>query len=362
MTGHLQASIDLHLGEFELRLDGAFDLSGVLGVLGPSGSGKTSMLRVLAGLERGAQGRVVFDQQTWQDTDERVFLAPHQRQIGYVFQDARLLPHLTVAGNLEFAAKRATGAVAVSDRDAIIDILDLSKLLQRKPERLSGGEQQRVAVARALMTNPRMLLMDEPLAATDLERRAELLPFFRSVIERFNIPTVYVSHSLNELATLAKTLLVIRQGRLAALGPTRDIMQRLDLGEVSGAEEAGAVITAEIVGHDSELHITQLRFGEHLLTVPRIDGHHGKPIALRIHARDVALATEEPRGLSIRNVLPGRVMAIREEVAGPAADIVVSIGDQVIRARITRASARALALAVETPVYVLIKAASVETD
>ena len=361
MRTTLDLSFCLTLNDFELQLRESFELVGVLGVLGPSGSGKTSLLRTVAGLETSAQGKILLDGTIWQDSSQGVFVPPYQRGVGYVFQDARLIPNLTVAGNLEFAAKRAAASRTSVDANAVIDTLGLRQLLHRKPDRLSGGEQQRVAIARALVTCPRLLLMDEPLAASDLERRSELLPFLHSVIQRFELTTIYVSHSLNELATLAETLLVMRGGERVALGKTQAVMSQLDLGEVSSAEDAGSVLMAEVTGHNPELHISHVTFAGQPLFVPLVQTPVASTVTLHIHARDVALATEEPRGLSIRNILQGTITAIKIEEDGPSVDVVVAVGGQSIRARITRASLLDLALDVSKSVYVLIKTASVET-
>ena len=358
----LSLDIQFSVADFSLCLSQQLPLSGVVGVLGPSGSGKSTLLRVLAGLEAGAEGRICFDDQVWLDTHAKRFLAPHRRAIGYVFQEANLFHHLDVAGNLAFGHRRARVSTHRPDLEAVIDALELGGLLKRSPATLSGGERQRVAIGRAIINNPRLMLMDEPLSAIDYERRSELIPYLRAVIEQFGIPMLYVSHELDELAALADRLLVMRAGRCVAYGATFDVMRRLDLGEVSGAREAGAVLEARVEDHDAVFHLTTLICGNQRLSVPRFAASTGDSVRLRVHARDVALALVEPKGLSIRNVLNAVVAEVAEQADGPSADVLLDIGGQFLRARITRASLAELGLRVNDRVYALVKTASVESD
>jgi len=357
----LVLNIQLRRGTFDLELQETGDLTGVLGILGPSGSGKTTLLRALAGLEKDVRGEIRFGDHLWLDSDGSYCLPPHRRRIGYVFQEALLFPHLDVAGNLNFAQRRGVDRRIEVDR--LVSILELSHLLGRRPESLSGGERQRVALARALVGSPRLLLLDEPLAAIDAEHKTELLPFLRRVVEEFSVPALYVSHSLDELSTLSDRLLVLRGGRTVARGPTAEVMGQLNLREVSGRVEAGTVAVVRVLNHDADYHLTTVTCCGQTLSIPGLVGSLGGTVRLHIHARDVALATEEPSGLSIRNVLRGRVLAVAREAQGPHAEVLVAVGDTTtLRARITRASLDELGIVEGRDILALVKAVSVEAD
>lgn len=359
-TLHIDAQ--LHRGDFDFALQLSLTLDGMLGVLGPSGAGKTTLLRIIAGLEEGAVGRVQLDDSHWQDSGQKQWVPPHQRGLGYVFQDARLLPHLSVRDNLEYAVKRSRQPDNTPPWDDVVAALSIEGLLARSPSTLSGGEQQRVAIARALLSGPRLLLMDEPLSGTDIERRGELLPFLRDVVERFAVPVIYVSHSLSELSMLCDQLLVLRAGRAVALGPTATILQRLDLGEVSDPAEAVSVLEAAVVDHDSDYDLTRLSLSGQFLWVPMEPLAVNSVLRLRVHARDVALAVTRPEGISVRNILEGVVKAVAPDGTGPGASVLVDVDGQIVRSRVTRQSVDQLALAPGSAVYALVKAASVEAD
>ena len=241
-------------------------------------------------------------------------------------------------------------------RGDVISSLDLQPLLDRRIESLSGGERQRVSLGRTLLTRPRLLLLDEPLSALDLERKADILPYLEGIPKRFGIPTIYVSHALDEVVRLADRVLVLTDGRVQAYGPTADIVERLDLQPITGRFDAGVLVEARVKGHDERLALTHVDLDGATLKMPRVDAvEPGETIRLRIRARDVALATQRPEGISIRNILPGTVDEITAEPDTPFAEVVVSLTNTHIRARLTRAAVEDLTLAKGTPVYALIK-------
>lgn len=349
----------LSFGDYTLALAHDMRLAGVTALFGHSGSGKTTVLRVLAGLETRADGGVSFDGEAWQTSGPAGdFVPPHQRAVGYVFQDARLFPHLNVAGNLDYAERRSRSRGAAADRDAIIDRLDLEPLLARRPQSLSGGERQRVAVGRALMTRPRLLLMDEPLSALDAGRKAEILPYFARLPRDFGVPVIYVTHSVDEVAYLADNMIVLSKGRKVADGTVVDTLARLDLGPATGRFEAGVVLAARVASHDPEFQLTTLDVGGALLSVPLFSSAPGTQVRLRVRARDVILATERPVHVSSRNVLSGTVVEIVAEPETPFAETLIDVPGGKLRARLTRRSAVDLGLEPGKAVFAMIKSIS----
>ena len=282
-AGPIEAAFAGTLGSF--RLDVAFRIpgAGVTAVFGPSGSGKTTILRCIAGLQRLA-GRFLIGGETWQDDGRGAFRAPHERRIGYVFQEASLFPHLPVRGNLLYGARRAGVAPALGF-DAVVDMLGLGLLLQRAPAALSGGERQRVAVGRALLSQPRLLLMDEPLSALDQGAREEIISCFEVLHRELSIPMLYVSHDLAEVARLADHLVVVAGGAKLADGPVGEILERLDLHPTAERFEAGVVLDARVVAHERRYHLSRLRHHRQLITVPLVEAEVGETVRLRIRAR-----------------------------------------------------------------------------
>lgn len=335
-------------------LDVAFRSSGQLTALfGPSGSGKTTIINLIAGLIRPDEGRISIGGRVLVDTARGVFVPAHRRRVGYVFQDARLFPHLSVRSNLAYGRWFVPRAERGVDFARIVDLLGIGDLLDRRPQGLSGGEKQRVAIGRALLASPSILLMDEPLASLDEARKAEILPYIERLRDGMRLPIVHVSHSVAEVARLATEVVVLREGRVQASGATADIFSRADL---LGAErgEAGSVIAATVVGHDDAFGMTLLssRAGE--ARVPRIDARAGDVLRLRIRSRDVMLATERPRSISALNIFEGSVREIGH-ADGPAVDVVVDCGGETIVSRITRLSLAALSLAPGEAVFAVVK-------
>ncbi|WP_420403952.1 molybdenum ABC transporter ATP-binding protein [Nisaea sp.] len=345
--------------EFAAGVDVSTPLAGIVGLFGPSGHGKTTLLRLAAGLERGADSHVEHAGEVWQDDTRGIFVPPHKRGIGFVFQDSRLFPHLTAGGNLDYAVRRASAERREPTRDQIVDMLDLGSLLHRRIQDLSGGETQRVAIGRALVSRPRLLLMDEPLSALDLRRKMEILPYIERLREEMDIPVLYVTHSIDELSRLADHMLLIRDGTVAAQGTVPDIMQRMDLGPMMGRFEAGVILEGPVVAQDPDFAMTDLAIGGQVLRMPNIDAEPGTVVRVRIRARDVSIATEAPSGLSIRNVLKARIAEIFVE-DGAFAEILLELEDAALRARITRESVEELDLVPGRNVYALIKSSTID--
>jgi molybdate transport system ATP-binding protein len=340
---------------FTLDVSHRMALEGITALFGASGSGKSTLLRTITGLERRARGRIAFASEVWLDSARRIFVPPHRRGVGYVFQDARLFPHLTVEGNLRYAARRSAKIASPIDWAGVVGALDLEPLLQRGAASLSGGERQRAAIGRTLLTRPRLLLMDEPLAALDIERKGEILPYIERLPSAFGVPVIYVTHAIDEVARLAERMVVLTAGRKVADGRVAEVLERLDLKPATGRFEAGVVLTAMVAGHDEEFRLTRLDHHGQSIDVPIIEATIGTEIRLRIRARDVSLALERPRGVSIRNVLAGSIVQVDEEPQTAYAETLVDIGGARLRARITRAAVAELSLVPGLRVFALVK-------
>jgi molybdate transport system ATP-binding protein len=344
----------------QFTLDVAFHSTApVLGLFGRSGSGKTTLVNCLAGIATPDRGRIVIDDTVLFDSKQGVNLPPEERRVGYVFQDALLFPHLNVEGNLHYGARLNKHAGAVMPAQDIIRLLGLENLLSRRPAMLSGGEKQRVAIGRALLANPRILLMDEPLASLDGERRHEILSYIEMLRDQLPIAIVFVSHSVSEVTRLADDLVLLSEGKMMACGPVQEVMARLDLYPHTGRHEAGAVIESVVLAHDDDYELTQLAFDGGHIRMPRIAAPIGERIRLRIRARDVALATTRPVDVSTANILEGKLVELAQS-SGPFIEARIQIGTTHVIARITRHSAELLGLAPGKAVFALIKAASID--
>jgi molybdate transport system ATP-binding protein len=346
------------LGSF--RLDARFVADRGLTVLfGRSGSGKTSLINVIAGLVRPDEGRVVIDGTVVVDTARGIFVPSHKRRVGYVFQESRLLPHLTVRQNLLygrwFARLGSTGA----EVERIFALLGLEKLIHRRPHHLSGGERQRVAIGRALLAEPRLLLMDEPLASLDEGRKQEVMPYLERLRDHARIPMIYVSHSVPEVTRLASTIVLVSEGQVQAQGPVAEMMQRLDLFPMLGRSEAGAVIEAKVTGHDPAYGLTTLASRAGQWRLPIIDAPVGAQVRLRVRSRDVMIARGRPEGISALNVLNATVTEIAGG-AGPIVELRLDCGGEAILARLTRYSVDRLGLTPGTEVQALIKSVALD--
>ncbi|HEX5454676.1 MAG TPA: molybdenum ABC transporter ATP-binding protein [Stellaceae bacterium] len=354
----LSVAVAHRFGDF--ALDAAFEATGGLTALfGRSGSGKTSLINAIAGLLRPERGRIVLDGRVLTDTGQGLFLPVRRRRIGYVFQEARLFPHMSVRQNLLYGRWFAPpgdmekGGRA-RDIDDVIDLLGIAGLLGRRPANLSGGEKQRVAIGRALLSRPRLLVMDEPLAALDEARKGEILPYIERLRDEAGVPIVYVSHAVAEVARLATTMVVLSEGRVAAAGPTARIMGRIDLFPLTGRAEAGAILATRVAGHERQFGLTVLQAAAGPLRVPQLDLPVGAALRVRIRARDVMIALHPPEGLSALNVLPGTVAELVQG-DGPIAEIRLDCAGEALIARLTRRSVETLGLVPGRPVYAVIK-------
>ena len=351
----LDIRLQLSFQRFALDVDLTLPGRGVTGLFGHSGSGKTSCLRAIAGLERGACGRIEINGEVWQDDDAGIFLPTHRRALGYVFQDAALFPHLSVGDNLNYGQKRIASTERQVRQDAIVELLGIAPLLERKPDKLSGGEKSRVAMARALLTSPRLLLMDEPLAALDHDRKAEILPYLERLHDELEIPVLYVSHAPDEVARLADHLVVLQAGQVLASGPLGETLARIDL-PIRLGEDAGVVIDAHIAERDADWHLARVEFAGGSLWV-RDSGHAlGQPVRVRILARDISIARKKVEHTSIQNILPARITALGNDTHPALALVRMDVGAAPLIARLTKRSAAQLDLREGMAVWAQIKA------
>jgi len=349
----IQARFDLSYPGFALHADLQVSAQGITALFGPSGSGKTTLLRCIAGLERTATGMLQVKDEVWQSGTN--FLPVHQRPLGYVFQEASLFPHLSVRRNLEYGLKRIPPGQRRVHLEQVVEWLGLNKLIERDSSAgLSGGERQRVAIARALLTSPRLLLMDEPLSALDAASKRDILPYLERLHSELDIPVIYVSHALDEVARLADHLVLMEQGRVIASGALNEILARLDL-PTAHLDDAGAVIEASVAVHDEEYHLTRLDFSGGSLWVSKAERAIGSMVRARVLARDVSIATAMPHGSSISNILAARIAGIRDE--GPDRVVLrLTVGSEhIVLSRITRRSRDQFGLAVGMEVFAQVK-------
>ena len=353
----IEARFKLDYASFSLDVDLTLPSAGITALFGPSGSGKTTLLRAIAGLVRVAGGRLAVDGHVWQD--DGIFLPVHQRPLGYVFQEASLFSHLSARGNIDYGRKRSRHALDDGALQRIIDLLGIGALLSRRPAGLSGGERQRVALARALAVGPRLLLMDEPLAALDLQRKREILPYLERLRAELKIPILFVSHAPDEVARLADHLVVLDAGRAQAQGPLQQVLADVAT-PIRLGEDAGAVIEGTVAERDGHWHLARVEFPGGGFWV-RDEGHEiGRRVRLRVLARDVSIALQaECRDTSVLNHLSARVEAIAGDLHPALALVRLSVDGQNLVARVTRRSAGALALEPGKKVWAQIKAVAV---
>lgn len=333
-------NVDLHLPE-----------RGITSLFGPSGCGKTTILRAIAGLDRHEGAILKVGNTTWQDNHH--FMAPHERPLGYVFQEASLFPHLSIRRNLEYGQKRIPAGERHIPFEQAVELLDIGKLLDRKPDTLSGGERQRVAIARALLVSPRLLLMDEPLAALDINRKQEILPYIESLQRQLDIPIIHVSHSPEEVARLADHLVLLNEGTVVAAGDAHEMFTRLDLPLALGAD-AAAIIEATVGGHDEQYHLTYLDFAGGEMCIPREDLDTGSTVRLRIAARDVSLTLNRQADTSILNIIPAVIDELNDD-SDAQVTVRLLAGGIPILARVTRKSAAELRLKTGNSVFAQVK-------
>ncbi len=349
----IAARLRLARPDFTLDVDLTLPGQGVTALFGHSGSGKTTCLRAIAGLERASEAYVAVGGEVWQDERRGVFLPPHRRALGMVFQEASLFPHLSVRANMEFGQKRASTATIGFRLPDVADMLGIGRLLDRQPAQLSGGERQRVAIARALLASPRILLMDEPLAALDLKRKLEILPYLERLHRELSIPVIYVSHAPDEVARLADHLVLLDAGRVVASGPLNDVLGRIDL-PAAFADDAGVVIETMIAGHEPD-QLTRLEFGGGTLFVSQLEEPVGTALRCRIHAKDVSLAMAPPGQTTILNCLEATVVEMAPtDTPGHLLVRLDACGENLL-ARITRRSADKLGIRPGQAVHAQVK-------
>ncbi|WP_027315063.1 molybdenum ABC transporter ATP-binding protein [Microvirga flocculans] len=354
--------VDIRHEQGAFSLQTRFRSDGKLTALfGPSGSGKTTLVNAIGGLVRPDHGRIVVKERVLVDTKADVFVPKHRRRIGYVFQEARLFPHLNVRQNLLFGRFFTPRRERRASFDHVVGLLGIGHLLARRPSTLSGGERQRVAIGRALLADPQLLLMDEPLASLDEARKAEIYPYIERLRDEGGVPIVLVSHSVAEIARLATSIVVLSEGRVAASGPAAEILRHTSLFAQTGLAEAGALIEAKVLRHEDAFGLTVLQAGAGLLTVPRLERPAGTRLRVRLRARDIILSLRKPEGLSALNVLPGVISSI-EDAEGASMDVQLDCGGDRLVARVTRKSVAELGLTPGLPIHAIIKSIAFDPE
>ena len=342
------------LGGFRVAVDHEFPKS-ITAVFGPSGSGKSTMLRSIAGLVP-TKGLISCDEDEWLNSELNIFTKPHQRPIGYVRQNAQLFPHLSVRDNLMYPIKHSIRRGGSIEFGEVVEDFDLTGLLSRQTDQVSGGESQRIILARMLLSQPKLLLLDEPLTGLDIQRKAEVLPFLESLQAKYNIPTLYVSHAVDEVTALCPHTIVLDDGKVRAAGETSNLLERRDLTELLGTGEPSSIIRAKVIGHDARYQLTTLEVEDRIWSVPiHLTLPAREMTTLRVRARDVSLAKVEPEAISVRNLLRGEVVAIEDNNAGSSVICVIQAGLTRLQAQITRASLDELQINEGDEVYTLVK-------
>ena len=341
--------------DFLLDVDLALPGQGITGIYGASGSGKTTLLRCIAGLIKATNGALTVNGKIWQN--DQVMVPTHKRSLAYVFQEAGLFPHLSVAANLDFAIRRAR-SVDARFFEHILELMDISRLMQRLPDQLSGGEKQRVAIARAFLVRPTLLLMDEPLASLDSGRKQEILPYLERLHEEYDLPVLYVSHSIDELARLADYLIVMEQGRAVVQGTITDVLSRADLPFAPG-DETGVVLPAKVVARDAQWHLLQVAFAGGSVWVRDGGDTVGHSLRIRILARDISLALSCHDDTSIQNRLPATVIDVTDDRDEAMVLTRLLVGSSTLIARITKRSAAHLQLSAGQELWAQIKSVAV---
>ena len=355
---HLQ--INIVRSAFALKLMLQLPAPGITAVFGPSGSGKTTLLRAVAGLEKNPQGLIQIGENIWQDTKQGIYIPTWQRPLGYVFQESSLLPHLSVAENLNFGLKRAWKSASSAQTEAnkallaSVELLGIGSLLQRMPAELSGGERQRVAIARAIAMQPQLLLMDEPLASLDAARRQEIFPWLARLRDELKTPMLYVTHSAEEVTRLADHLLVLDRGQVKAQGPVNQVLTQV-LNPVVVGEDAGALIAGHIGAVDAQWHLSRVDFEGGSVWMRDEGLTVGKAVRIRILARDVSFATSEPQNTSIQNQLRASIQSITPDPHPSQVMVVLRCGAEEVLARVTKRAVEDLALEVGMPVWAQVK-------
>ncbi|MFL2770320.1 MAG: molybdenum ABC transporter ATP-binding protein [Rhodospirillaceae bacterium] len=358
--------VDQHR-DFSLDINLETPDTGVTAIFGRSGTGKSTLLKIIAGLLRPEFVRIQVGSNLLCDTQHGSWVPPGRRRIGYVFQDTRLFPHLSVKGNLMFGQRfNPLPENKALNFNSIVSLLDLGELLGRTVQGLSGGESQRVAIGRALLANPRLLLLDEPLAALDEVHKGEILPYLESLRHNLSLPILYVSHSLGEIRRLATWMAILDGGKIKAFGSVEDITDQIHLSPLAEGNDLGSVLAATVIGHERDHGLTRLSLSGQVILVPQLNLEDGAHVRVQVRPKDIALALEHPANLSILNVLGGTISKIIESPLRPVVEVQVNIASPEKPAhlwvQVTRLAAERLGLQEDMPIYALIKAVSLDED
>ncbi len=349
----IQTRIQVDFPGYSLNVDLTLPGKGITGIFGASGSGKSTFLRAIAGLERSINSRIVVCDELWHDDSKNLFVLPYKRPVGFVFQDAALFTHLTVRKNLEFGLKRIPEKDRKISFDYVVDLLGIGHLMQRKPDTLSGGEKQRVGIARALATSPKILLMDEPLASLDSQRKAEIIPYLNRLNEELEIPILYVSHALDEIVALADHVVLLENGKVRASGNTDRILTRLDL-PIAHSQDAASIINGTIIERDTRFHLNKVAFSGGIITMISNINQIGKKVRLRVQASDVSLTLQKSTDTSILNIIESRIVDLHDNNEGLVM-VELDANNTPLLCRITARSASNLHLTPGKKVYAQIK-------
>ena len=354
----LTVSLSHRFDNFSIDVKFIAQSGSITSLFGQSGSGKTSIINMIAGLQKPNSGIIKVGEDILLNTNNNIYLPPEKRGLGYIFQDSRLFPHLNVSKNLLYGIRTSLFNNSQITFDNIVDLLQIAPLLERKPHTLSGGEKQRVAIGRALLTQPRLLLMDEPLASLDTQLRGEILTFIENLRDELGLTIIYVSHSIEEVIRLADQMVVISDGVKKAEGNVEEIMSRLDLHPLTGMFDAGAVLLTKVKSYDKNYNLTELSFNGGVLRVTGTNLPIGRTVRAHIKARDVSIMLSHPKNTSILNIFKGRVTEIGDH-QGSQVDVKIDIGSPLV-ARITRKSINELGLHVGASVFTMLKAVAID--
>lgn len=354
----LRIRVKLARSDFSLNVDLDLPSQGITVLFGASGSGKTTLLRCVAGLERPANGLIRVGQALWQDDARHIFVPTWERDLGYVFQEASLFEHLDVQKNVAFGLKRSKKPGASEALSRAIELLGIGHLMHRQPASLSGGERQRVAIARALATQPRLLLLDEPLSALDHARRHEILPWLEKMRDELSVPMLYITHSADEVARLADYLVVLDQGSVKAYGTAQDVLARVESPAIGG-EDAGVLLRGTVVRRDARWHLSQVEFPGGFLWVRDNDIALGQQVRLRVLARDISISALEPHESSIQNHLKGCIETIVDDAHPSQALVRIRCGESILLARVTQRAISLLNLRAGSHIWAQVKSVAV---
>ena len=352
----LHCSVKQRKTGFILDINLNISSTGITALFGASGAGKTTLLRIIAGLEKVSNSKIFFNEQVWQSGDSN-FLPTHRRRIGYVFQQANLFPHLTIEHNLRYGLKRHGNTEAFTHYQDVVDLLNLDSYLNRYPQQLSGGQKQRIAIGRALLSQPQLLLMDEPLASLDIQSKREIIPYLEKIHETISVPIIYVSHSVEEVARIADQIVLVDKGQVLAQGEINDILTRNDL-PLAHLNESCSVIDGQIDAFDKEFHLSYVRIGNQTIALSETNKPVGSKVRIRILARDVSLALEKNTSSTIHNIFPAKVLKISQS-SDPAKLVVrLKVGNTILLSQITKFSAYRLKIGVEQDIWAQVKSAA----